>query len=155
MLRISTGLQQNLLGGSGGDSVQQLLLGGVLRIFSGTQPSSCDDVEVGTLLAEVSLSGATFVPGATSTNGLTFADPVDGVLSKTVSEAWNGAGVAAGSAGWFRFYDSNRTVGASTSSVRLDGAIATSGGEINMANSQIEIGTPVIINSFDITLPKS
>lgn len=158
MLRISSGLQAKILGGASSDSVQNLFSGGVLRVFSGTQPTDCDLTEAtSTLLAEVSLSGAAFSPGAggASTNGLTFDDPVSGVLSKAAAETWQGLGVTDGNAGWFRFYDSNRTTGASTTAIRFDGVIASSGGELTMTNRLIAVGTPVIINTFDFSLPKS
>lgn len=158
MLRISSGLQAKLLGGSGAGSLQTLLSGGVLRVYAGTQPADADTTEgSAVLLGEVSLNGGTFIPGAggASTNGLTFDDPASGDLNKAAAEVWQGSGVADGSAGWFRFYDSNRTTGASTTAVRLDGVIATSGGELTMTNTAIAVGTPIILNTFVATLPKS
>lgn len=156
MLRLSSGLRDAILGGSSSDSVQHLLEGCVLRIFSGTQPTSSDLTEAtSTLLAEISLNGAGFSPGTPSTNGLSFDDPANGAIPKASAETWQGDGIADGNAGWFRLYASVRTVGASTTAVRLDGTIASSGGELTMSNNLIAVGTPVIINTFDIALPTS
>ena len=153
MLRLSTGLRNGLLGGSAGDNFQDLFSGGVLRLYSGSQPSDADYAESGTLLAEITLAGATFTPGASSTNGLTFDDPADGVIEKAAAEAWQGDGIADGSVGWFRFYASVRTLGASSSAIRFDGAVATSGGQATMVNTSVIIGIANIVSAFSVTLP--
>lgn len=153
MLRLSTGLRNALLGGSGGDSFQSLFSGGVVRIYSGAQPSSSDNTETGTLLVEISKDGATFVPGAPSTNGLTFDDPSAGAIAKAAAETWAGSGVNTGNAGWFRFYDSVRTLGASTTAVRFDGSVATSGGQMTMLSTLITAAITNYISDFSVTLP--
>ncbi|WP_333676741.1 hypothetical protein [Dyella sp.] len=82
-------------------SVKSQLDGGFLYIFStnaGTIPASADAAvdASAVLLCKISLTG-----GAT---GLTFATPaVNGVLSKTASEAWKGTNAASGNAAFWRF----------------------------------------------------
>lgn len=153
MLRLSTGLRNNMLGGSSGDSFQNLFSGGVMRIYSGTQPADADYAETGTLLLEISLGGATFVPGASSTNGLTFDDPSAGVIEKAAAEDWQGDGIATANAGWFRFYSSERTLGASSTAVHFDGSIATSGGQLSMTNTLITASVTTIVTSFSVKMP--
>lgn len=158
MLRLSTGLRNKLLGdGGAGGSLQDLLGGGVLYCYSDTQPSSADGVETGTLRLVVSLGSAAFVPGAggASTNGLTFDDAVSAILTKAGAEVWSGVGLTAGTIGWFRFHASEAVEGASTTAVRIDGSIASSGGQIAMSNTTVEVGATVTCTSFNITLPAS
>lgn len=154
--RLSTGLRDALLGASG-DSLANLLNTGVLDIYSGTQPTNADTAESGTLLVRITLSSGAFTPG-TATNGLNFGTPASGVLPKSTGEIWSGVAVADGTAGWFRFYANTATMftdGASTTAVRMDGAISTSGAELNMANLSIVTGGTTTIDGFNITLPAS
>jgi len=64
MLRFSTGLVQSL---AKDKSLKEVMHDGVLRVYSGNQPSSADDAKDGTLLLEVTLAGAGFTPGVKST----------------------------------------------------------------------------------------
>lgn len=156
MIRLSTGLLKAIMGdGAQDNSMRQLLAGGVVRFYSGTQPSSSDNAETGTLLTEVTLDGNAFVPGASgsSTNGLRFDASTDGSISKATAETWSGTGLAVGAAGWFRFYDSNQNTGASSTAIRIDGSVATSGGDVTMTSTTIGVGTPVNVPTFTITLP--
>ena len=158
MIRISTGLRQGMMGnGVSDNSMRNLLAGGVMRVYAGTQPSNPDAAETGTLLAEITLDGGEFTPGAggSSTNGLHFDAAVAGVLSKSAAEIWKGTGLAVGSAGWFRFYDSNENVGASTAAVRFDGSIGTTGADLVMSSTTVGVGTPVAVPTFAATLPVS
>jgi len=154
--RLSTGFV-NAVNQTG--SVKSIMQDGVIRIFSGTQPANADAVETGTLLMEITVDAGAFTPGV-ATNGLEMGSSADGVLSKAAAETWKGVGLAAAStgtvAGWFRWYDNNRTTGASTTAVRLDGAIgATTAYELQMSNTTITEDGESIINTFTYTTPKS
>ena len=76
---------------------------GVIRVFSGVQPTSADDAEAATVLLEITVASGTFTAG-TATNGVNFGTPADGALAKSASEVWSGVASASGTAGWFRFY---------------------------------------------------
>lgn len=151
--RFSTGFRNEFLK-AGGKSYADALANGVIEIYSGTQPASADDTEVGsgTLLLTVTLNSGAFTPGS-PTNGLNLDAAVDGVLSKAAAEVWSGVGVADGVAGWFRFYDNSMVKGASTTAIRIDGAIATSGAEIVMANTTITTAGTSTLDTFNITAP--
>lgn len=155
MERLSTGLVAAVMQTG---SFKGSMANGIIHIRSGSQPASADDTETGTLLAEITLDGGVFVP-ITGTNGINFGTVVAGVLEKAAAEAWSGLGLAAAgagtAAGWFRFYDINETLGASTEAVRFDGAIATSGAELNMPNTTITEDGSVSIDTFGVTLPQS
>jgi len=147
---------QVILASARGGSWADIFRQGIIRIFTGTQPSDADAVESGTLLVEISQGSATFVSGVEE-NGLNFGNAASGVLSKETGETWSGEAVASGTAGWFRFYpnDVDGNDGASTTAVRFDGAIATSRAQINMTNTSITSGGTTTIDSVNITLPAS
>ena len=151
-LRLSTGLRQYI---QGTGSTKAALADGIIEIYSGVQPSSADDAVAGTLLLTITESGGSFTPGS-PTNGLEFGAPVAGVLGKASAETWQGDGVANGIAGWFRFKGNAADAGgSSTTAVRLDGSIGSSGADLNLGNTNIVIGETTTLNSFNLTLPAS
>lgn len=124
---------------------------GIIEIRTGSQPASADAAATGTLLGTVTLSSGAFTPG-TETNGLTFGAAASGAVSKT--GVWSFAGIAAGTAGWFRLKANaldNDTL--STALPRVDGSIATSGADMNLSNISVAIGAPSTIDSFTLTFP--
>ena len=251
-IRLSTGLRNNIVGPTG---VAASFSGGVIDVYTGTQPATSDNAVSGTLLGRVSIASATYTPetpasatitlagsagsintlnigafniiplgavnfitdlattaqaladainrngiyratfpgtgavvtviapagtgdahnglalvatvttmtatssgnitgGVDATAGLQWGAPSGGTVSK--SGVWSFNGVAAGTAGWFRMkasaLDDNA---ASTTLVRLDGSIATSGGDMNLSNLSIAIGSPTTIDSLTVTMPAS
>jgi len=139
-----------------GGSMKNALAFGRLDIYSGTQPLDADSAETGTLLVSITLGSGTFVPG-TKTNGINLkelgSDASGTTLSKAIAEAWSGSAVASATAGWFRHYDNAVDTGISTSAVRADGAVGTSGAELNMSNTTISSGGTTSIDQADFTLP--
>jgi hypothetical protein len=137
-----------------GGSLKDILRDGVLRIYSGSQPSSPDAAVSGTLLLEVSVDAGAFVHGAFD-NGLEFGDAADGAISKASGETWQDTGIASGTAGWFRFVGNPTDDGsASTSLPRLDGNVGTSGADLNMSSTAVVAGSTYTIDSFTLTLPE-
>lgn len=139
-VHLSTGLTNSLLGTS---PLQTLLAGGELLIYSGAQPLSADDAPTGTLLVTINNAGA----------GLNFDAPVANVLSKAAAETWAASAAASGTAGWFRYQIIGDTGAASTTAVRIDGAIGLSGADMNISNTQITAGATQTVDAFSITLP--
>ncbi len=89
-----------------------------------------------------------------SGTGLTFENPVAGVVSKAAAEAWRLTGVADGTAGWFRFYPAAGNPAASSSTeARLDGTLGTANADIVVSNIAIRIGVPVTVDQFSFSLP--
>jgi len=138
-----------------GGSFRELFKNGVMDIFAGSQPASADDDESGyTLLCTITRSSNTFTPGD-GQNGLNF-DPVSaGTLTKRSAETWSGVNDTDGTAGWFRFYDNDKTTGSSSTAIRFDGAVATSGAQLNMSSTSLTSGATTTIDSFAVTLPSS
>ena len=134
---------------------------GVIGIFSGTQPATANDTEgSAVLLALITLNSGAFTAGV-STNGINLSDPVDGVLSKASGETWSGLGlVAAGELGtdatWFRHYPNGYVTGASTTAARYDGAVGTTSTyELQMSNTKVVTGIPVIITGYTRTVKRT
>ncbi|MCK5849598.1 MAG: hypothetical protein KAH23_01690 [Kiritimatiellae bacterium] len=157
MLRLSTGLRTALLGGTGGDDFQGLFNDCIMHIYSGLQPASADAVETGDLLAKITLDANAYTPdtGSGATNGLAFDDPTSGYITKAAAEVWKGLGLTSGNAGWFRLYKRDYIQGLSVTGVRLDGSIATSGGQITMANGGVSQDIPILVNTFVVNLPSA
>lgn len=152
-IQLSTALRNAMAGTVG---FKGALDHGVIEVYSGPQPINADAAVQGTLLGTFTVSAGSFTPGS-NTNGLTFQAASGGVVAKTSSEAWQMAAVAAGTAGWFRFKGNAADGGAGGDSThyRMDGTVAVSGGDMNLANITFEIGTPVTCDVFQFTMPAS
>lgn len=143
-LSLSTGLRDGILDTS---ALNTLLNAGEIRIFSGSAPSSADDTQTGTLLVTINTStGSGF--------DLKFLNTAaSGVLSKSTN-TWDGVAVATGTAGYFRYCASTSDAGGtSTTEVRIQGAVSTSGAELNMSSTTITSAATTTIDTFDITMP--
>lgn len=93
--------------------------------------------------------------GVTAANGLNWGDSVGSTLVKE-SGMWQGTAVATGTAGWFRFEAAVSDAGGADPGetiIRLDGAVATSGAELNMGSTAIVSATVQTLSSYSITLP--
>lgn len=149
-LRLSTKLRDNLAGPIG---FATTFANGVIEIYTGAQPASADAAVTGTLLGTVTLNSGAFTPGS-PTNGLTFAAPVNGTVSK--SGTWSFDGVANGTAGWFRLKGNAADAGGvSTTLPRLDGTLAVSGGDMAITNISVTTGAPNTVDTFTWTQPAS
>lgn len=125
---------------------------------TGTSPNlysiSCT---TSTLTATVTSFGsnASLYSGVSYVNGLTWGSIVSGVLYKS-ADTWSGVNVATGTAGCFRLCGTETDAnGTSTTAHRLDGSIATSGGDVTMLNTSLTSGAVTTISAFQITVPAS
>lgn len=136
-----------------GGSLKDLFKDGVLRIYSGSQPSTADSAVTGTLLLEVTVSGGAFSHGAYA-NGLEFGTATGGYIEKASGDTWQDNGLANGTAGWFRLCGNPTDDGtASTTLPRVDGSVGTSGADLNMTSTSIVSGSTYTIDTFKLTLP--
>lgn len=151
--RFSTGLRNNVLR-SGGDSFADTLANGIFRVFTGSQPATADAVETGTLLGSFTIENGAFTPGI-ATNGINFDVSTGGVLAKKTTETWRCVTVAAGTAGWGRFYANDMATGASTTAKRFDISISVTGGagDVQFANVTWGSGATVTLDSFTVNFP--
>ena len=145
-VKLSTGLRDKMLNGGAGGGLKGALNLGKINIYSGPQPLTADTAATGTLLGTVTVDG-----GGT---GLTFEPPVNGTITKAAGENWKATGLAAGTAGWFRFYPASGDPSTtSTTEARIDGSIASSGADVNLNNVSITVGSPNTIDLFSFTIP--
>jgi hypothetical protein len=118
-----------------------------IDVYTGTRPTSPNDAATGTKLAR-------FTAAAGAKMHLAAVTLTPGVIAKDTTEVWGGTGLANGVAGYYRLVtDSDDGTTASTTAVRVDGVIATSGGDMNMTSTNIATGAPLLINSATFTIP--
>jgi len=103
-----------------------------------------------TLTATV--GAATLSGGTSAVNGIVFDEPAAGVIAKPATDVWSFNGIADGTAGWFRFVGSVADAGSAIVTapylIRMDGSVATSGGDMNLSNLAVVVGSPNTIDSF-------
>lgn len=118
------------------DALSDLADNGYLRIYDGTQPATADTaITTQTLLAELRFN-TTAAPAA-SNGVLTFnAITQDSSANNT------------GTASWFRALKSDG------STVLFDGAVGTSGSDMNIYTTSIVAGAIVGVSSFGYTVNK-
>lgn len=114
---------------------------GSLVVYSGTPPATAD----------------TALSGNTALATFTLADPAfgaaaSGVATLDATPTLTTTGDAAGTATFFRIYDQD---GANLTDVVLQGAVATSGAELNLNTTTISVGVNVEITSGTFTMPAS
>jgi hypothetical protein len=151
-LRLSTGLR-NALVGTGGQGFGEIMNGGWIDIYTGSQPLHADYVETGTKLARISSTSGTALA-----DGLKFGSAAAGVLP-IGTPAWSGVILATGVAGWFRFYASAGTAiggyaGTSGTAIRFDGAIGISGSELDLTHTSLTVGATITLNEANVTQPE-
>lgn len=145
-VRLSTGLRNKMNDGGASGGIKGALNLGFINIYSGPQPLTADAAATGTLLGTVSVNA-----GGT---GLTFDPSVAGTISKAAAETWKFLGLAAGTAGWFRFYPAGgNPANTSSTEARLDGSCGSSGADMNLTNIAITVGAPNTVDVFQFTMP--
>jgi len=90
----------------------------------------------------------------TRNEALHLAAPLAGVISKE-SGVWSKPAVATGTAAYFRLVRTTEEVAPADSStaIRLQGSVSTSGAELNLSNLNIVTGATVTIDIFQLTEP--
>lgn len=123
-----------------------------IHIYSGTVPADADaDEGSGTKLLEISVDSVAMVAG-TPDNGLDFDAIAAGVLSKS-ADTWSDAGLANGTAAWWRMYDNGIITGASSAAKRCDGLLGTSGVTMTLSTTSITLGATVTLDVANFTQP--
>ena len=148
-VRLSTGLRNAMAGATGFAGALET---GVIYVYTGSQPATADAAVTGTLLGTITKDGNAWAAGS-ATNGLEFAAAANGAIAKEPAHVWKMTGVAAGTAGWFRFVGNAADAGGtSTALARLDGSVGTANADLNMANVTVAVGTPITIDTFSYTV---
>ena len=111
---------------------------------------------VASTVTTITKTDSNMAGGVTAVNGLNWGDSVNGIIPKSTTETWSGVAAATGVPGWFRFEAALTDAGALDSAdaiMRMDGAIGTSGAELNMATLSVTSGVTQTIDSFSVELP--
>ena len=132
--------------------------GAVVTIFPwGGSGTSFNGAVVTATLTTVTATYVNISGGVAPVNGLLFGQPSVGVVGKAPGQVWSFNGVAVGTAGWFRLIASAADAGGLVSGapwpLRIDGSIATSGGDLNLSNIAIAVNTPATVDTFNFTVP--
>lgn len=142
-LKLSTGLRNGMLDTS---PFKTLLDASRVKLYSGAAPATADEAE-GTLLVSIGSDNA-------DTHCHFLAAAVAGVLSKN-ADIWSGVAGATGTASYFRLVVNTDTGVLSTTEIRMQGTVGTSGADINMSAVSIVSGATQTIDTWDLTMPAS
>lgn len=143
-MKISTGLANAMLSGSG---LKTALTGMVMRIYGGTEPATANDsIGAATLLVTITEDG---LGGALEFE----ANAVDGVLSKSSAQVWEGTAVASGTATFCRVLLPADGDGSSTTAVRIQGDAGLAGRFLNLTSTSISSGAVQRVGSLSLALP--
>ncbi len=142
-LKLSTGLRDGMLDTS---PFKTLLDASRVMIYSGVAPATADAAE-GTLLVSIGSDNA-------DTHCHFLAAAVSGVLSKN-ADIWSGVASGTGTASYFRLVVNTDTGVLSTTEIRMQGTVGTSGADINMSSVTIVSGATQTVDTWDLTMPAS
>lgn len=120
---------------------------------SGATPNT---FAVSATLTTITATYVAMAGGVAPLNGLQFGVSAAGVMAKKTGEVWSGVNAASGTAGWYRFVGSVVDSGAADSAeteIREDGAIATSGSQLNMSSTSLTSGATTTIDTWSRTQP--
>jgi hypothetical protein len=147
-MKASTGLRNDMLDTG---SLKSVLDDGVMRIYAGTVPATADAAIGGaTLLCEITDNDQ----GLGAGQGIDFeAAAVDGVLSKETTQIWSGTNAATGTASFFRIETQADDGSSSTSLQRIQGTVATSGADLNLASTSLVSAALQTIDYFSVAMP--
>ncbi len=91
---------------------------------------------------------------ASRPNTLQFGPPASGEIDKN-SDTWSGVNLASGTAGFFRIVRPDDDGTLSTTALRFQGAISTSGAELNGTSVNLVVDAVTTISELPVTFPES
>lgn len=121
----------------------------------GTGASPNGFVVTGTLTT-LTATYANMAGGVNAANGLQWGAASGGQIAIRPGQTWSGTNAATGTAGYFRLYGSTSDAGALDSAgtqLRMDGAISSSGAELNFNSTAFVSGATTTIPTFTATVP--
>lgn len=104
----------------------------------------------------LSLTFGNMASGVAAVNGLKLGNAAAGVIAKLASQTWSGVNAASGTAGWYRYTGSVADTGVADTTetqIREDGAIATSGAQLNFSSTTLTVGATTTIDTWTRTVP--
>ena len=124
-------------------SLKDLLDNSVIRLYTGQVPASPDDAITGQMLCEITANG----------NPVTFeAGGSIPLLTKNLSEIWQGDVLASGFVTHFRLVKQSDTGEFSRELVRVQGTVGGPSDDLTISNATLVEGAPQRIDYFAIEL---
>lgn len=123
------------------------------RPGSGTAPNG---FVVASTTTTITKTDANMAGGVAAVNGLKWGSAAAGVIAKLASQTWSGVNAATGTAGYYRMYGSVADAGGLDSAgttLREDGAVSTTGAELNMASTSLTATATTTITAWQRTIP--
>jgi len=112
---------------------------------------------VASTVTTITKTDANMAGGVNATNALRMDyNAAAGVMTKDATQTWSGTAGQTGTAGWFRYKGSVADAGALDNSavfLRMDGAIAVSGSDMNMSSTAITAAALQTVSTFSLTVP--
>lgn len=111
---------------------------------------------VSATLTTITATYGNMAGGVAWVNGLSFDVSAAGTIVKKAGEVWTGVNLASGTAGWYRFVGAVADSGVADSTeteIREDGAIATSGAQLNLTNTTLALDATTTIATWSRTQP--
>ena len=153
--RPSIGLRNAILATG---SLKSVLANGQIRIFPGQQPATAEEAENASPLVIITLASGAMVSGV-ATNGINLGTAADALIGKSIGEVWSGLNLLSGVAGWFRWYpnafDSHMGAATAGNKIRLDGACAKSGAQMNLVSTTLTAGVTTTVDNVNVGLPSA
>lgn len=120
---------------------------GVIEVRTDPRPADSDSAATGTLLGYITKDGGDFTPGS-PTYGINFGTAANKELNKASGETWLLKCIATGKATWFRHRANAVDSGVySTTHKRMDGKVATFGGEMTLSSVDLVAGNTYPVNT--------
>jgi hypothetical protein len=144
-LKLSTGLRNNMLVTAPFKGSMDTC---VMKLYAGAVPVSADsDCTANTLLCTIynGNDGVTTLSFATTALG--------GEVTKTISESWAGTNALSGTATFYRLELAADDQTLSTTQLRVQGNIGTSGAELNLTSTALTLNSTQNIDYYSIALP--
>lgn len=123
---------------------------------TGTSPNGLVVASTVTTMTKTDVNMGIEATGVAAVNGLKYEYPIGGGIAKLASQTWSGVNATGGTAGWYRLYGSVADAGGADSALvyrREDGAIATSGAELNINPTSFVAAATTTISSGTLTIP--
>ena len=144
MIKISTGLADAMMNDTGATAaLNNAEL--ELRIFSGPEPLTADAALADeTLLVTIQVNGG---------GGMQFAFANEGTIMKDIDQSWLGNVIATGTPTYYRLCPMNDDNTASTTAVRVQGSVGTTG-DLKLGTTTLATGNPQSIDFYQLRLPQ-
>lgn len=150
-IKVSTGLRNSMITAAG-ETLATSLNDGQLNIYAGAVPTDAD-ASIGAAVLLCVISDNSQVIGAGT--GLDFDAAVAAVLAKAAAQIWSGVNAVSGTAAFYRFLQQADTGVLSTTEKRIQGSVATVGGDLNLSSVTLTSAATQTIDAFNITMPSA